>query len=54
MDVDYWYDLSRYDTNFMGDILTLIKPKAKSSAEPATRGRTSSTSQNTKTAATKK
>ena len=35
---DFWYDISRYDTNFMGDIITLVQ-QPKVSALKATKTR---------------
>ena len=33
LDVNFFYDIKRFDTNFMGDILTLLKPKNAISRE---------------------
>lgn len=33
-DLDNWFDMKRYDTNFMSDILTLLKPKQKQGVDP--------------------
>lgn len=30
-DFNGWYEISRYDTSFMGDIITLLQPPKKSS-----------------------